>query len=526
MDYESMKAGVVGFLESVGEAAAPHAEVWSNVAEKSAFLKFDIVDAQAEKLADLASFPKDQVLYVLCLLLAYPLGMIFHAIPNKTAKHAFSLLFGLLFAQNVFGAGWFHSFFSAGVVYVWLALCSLVPALGKYRHWFVWVWMMGYMTVSHLHRQYTRYMLYELDFTGAQMILTIKMTSLAVNFFDGAEDKVRMEREMGKDKEGNKSATRLYRRRLAKSIDTLPNPLEFFGYVFNFCSYLAGPAFEYREYLDSITGDKYIDGKHPQGRVLASLGKLGFGLAILALKIVFGGAYPLEDIYSQKWAVEAPMLQRIAHAWICIAFVRFQYYFAWLVAEGGAVMAGFGYEPRTKTWNGVQNMDVLGFELCPSISAGAKAWNKCTQNWLGSYVFTRTPRGASMWITYFVSAFWHGFYPGYYLFFLSVPLGQNLDKAMTARVKPHMFLDKKCTKVKPGMEVVRAIYKYASFVFVSLSLNYLSSVFVVMSWEHAITVWSSFAFGGHIFFAVALAVVTYVVPKPRFEEEKEGKKEK
>ncbi len=139
-----------------------------------------------------------------------------------------------------------------------------------------------------------------------------------------------------------------------------------------------------------------------------------------------------------------------------------------------------------------------------------------TQSWLERYVYKRAPRSYNMNLTYFISAFWHGFYPGcvvcvfvtpgmrgcnvqppfyfstcipphsshavfaagfkstglpsatmvmvwcvpltratphphhhhdhccpppcrYYLFFLSVPLLQNLSKAITVNVRPYTF---------------------------------------------------------------------------------------
>lgn len=34
------------------------------------------------------------------------------------------------------------------------------------------------------------------------------------------------------------------------------------------------------------------------------------------------------------------------------------------------------YDPVAKTWDGVGNMDVLGFETATSATAASKAWNK------------------------------------------------------------------------------------------------------------------------------------------------------
>lgn len=74
--------------------------------------------------------------------------------------------------------------------------------------------------------------------------------------------------------------------------------------------------------------------------------------------------------------------------------------------------------------------------------------------------------------TYFVSAFWHGFYPGYYLFFFSVAFFTNVFRLYQKVVTPR-FID------GPLRPVYRAVC-IASF---SIWINYLSIVFQLLSWE-------------------------------------------
>lgn len=42
------------------------------------------------------------------------------------------------------------------------------------------------------------------------------------------------------------------------------------------------------------------------------------------------------------------------------------------------------------------------------------------------YTYLRT--GRSLVATYFISAFWHGLYPGFFLFFMSIPLMTNIER--------------------------------------------------------------------------------------------------
>jgi lysophospholipid acyltransferase len=57
-----------------------------------------------------------------------------------------------------------------------------------------------------------------------------------------------------------------------------------------------------------------------------------------------------------------------------------------------------------------------------------RVWNMTVHNWLKNYVFIRVIRRDGgknkssilpMFLTFIVSAVWHGLYPGYFVFFLS-----------------------------------------------------------------------------------------------------------
>ena len=82
----------------------------------------------------------------------------------------------------------------------------------------------------------------------------------------------------------------------------------------------------------------------------------------------------------------------------------------------------------------MNNIDVLGVELGMSMRDYTNKWNKNTQSWLQRYVYERTNN--SLTAVYMVSAFWHGFYPGYYLFFMSVPLGTEVQREMFRKLRP------------------------------------------------------------------------------------------
>lgn len=73
-------------------------------------------------------------------------------------------------------------------VRVCLPACLLLLLLLPVRASQVFAFVMAYMSLSHLYRLYVDYLGWSLDFTGPQMILTIKLSSFAYNVYDGVVD--------------------------------------------------------------------------------------------------------------------------------------------------------------------------------------------------------------------------------------------------------------------------------------------------------------------------------------------------
>lgn len=98
-----------------------------------------------------------------------------------------------------------------------------------------------------------------------QMLLTIKITSLAWNVHDYA-DKKDMEKEL-KNKDIHHHKAKVLNDRLARCQPT-PSLLAYMGYCYHFSGLLAGPAFELVDYM-SGTVTPPVDpatGKEPKGR--------------------------------------------------------------------------------------------------------------------------------------------------------------------------------------------------------------------------------------------------------------------
>jgi len=209
-----------------------------------------------------------------------------------------------------------------------------------------------------------------LDFTGPQMILTLKLTSFGNNYYDGSRP----------DSELNEEQKQL-------RIKKLPSLLEFYGFVYFFAGFLAGPAFEIQEYLSftnlDVFNDKHANGKIPP-TVKPAVIKLGTSL-LLSCGLILSSKYPISWMYTAAFS-NLPFLYRYFYMCFSVSLVRYRYYFGWKIAEGGANACGLGYNGVDSKgeyrWDRISNANVLKVEIPENMSAITGNWNIATAKWL------------------------------------------------------------------------------------------------------------------------------------------------
>lgn len=440
--------------------------------------------------------------YLLGMLICYPLGLIMLALPYGKLKHIFSFLLGAFLLQFTIGIQWIHQLISSLVAYV---MFLVLPA--KVAKTAVPVFAMLYITAGHLHRQYINYLGWDLDFTGSQMVLTMKLYMLAFNLYDGDVLK------KGKDERASKKCADV-------ALSSLPGIIEYLGYTFCFASVLAGPAFEYKYYADACDGSRLYDknGK-PKGAIPSNawptLRPLLASLLCLGIFVVGNGTFPLLDpsdpqnstpVLITEAMLAKPAYERYAYSWLALFFIRFKYYFAWMNAEGAnniwyAGFEGFDDSGKAKGWQVSNNIDVIQFETAPNLKTLSAAWNKKTANWLAKYVYIRT--NGSLFATYGMSAFWHGFYPGYYLFFLSVPIMAFCERIGRKKLTPRFGNGKKWSP-----------WGIVCIISTSLMTEYMIQPFQLLAWDWALINWKNYYFAGHIVCLVFYVAVSNM-PTPK-----------
>ncbi|KAF3925990.1 hypothetical protein ABW20_dc0107411 [Dactylellina cionopaga] len=263
---------------------------------------------------------------------------------------------------------------------------------------------------------------------------------------------------------------------------------------------MVGPAFDFNEYkkwLDTTMFDVEIydrQGAVRKKRRIPRSGRMATRKAIIGLLWI--GAYvKASSMFSVEFALSDPfldygILRRIWYLYWMMLGARFKYYGIWTLTEGACILAGLGYngldENKRIRWDRVNNIDAWQLETAQNSRAVLEAWNKNTNKWLRNYIYLRvTPKGKkpgfrSSMATFVTSAFWHGFYPGYYLAFVTASLVQTTAKYGT---KP--------TKYKTYYDLFGAIITQAT-------LAYMSAPFIVLGWNDSLTLWSRVWFYLHV----------------------------
>ena len=440
------------------------------------------------------------------MFICYPLGIIMLKLPHGKIKHLFSFLLGAFLLQFTIGVQWVHQLITSLLAYVMFATLprsvskTLVPAFA-----------MVYMTLGHLHRQYVNYLGYDLDFTGAQMVLTIKLYAMAYNLYDGELI------AKGKTDRAAKKCEEF-------ALEKLPGIIEFLGYTFCFSNILTGPAFEYTIYAHACDGTLLYDknGK-PKGKIpsnlMPTLWPLLQSIFILVLFVVGTAQFPLLNpvnpqtdtpyLLSDEY-LAMPWIKRYGYMWLALFFVRQKYYFAWKNAEGAqniwyAGFEGFDAKGNPKGWENSNNIDILDFETAPNLKTLSAVWNKKTALWLNRYVYIRT--GGSLVATYGMSAFWHGFYPGYYFFFLSVPLLTLCERLGRKKLSPIFSTGGKWSP-----------WGFVTIVSTSVLAEYMVVPFQLLAFDWSWACWKSHYFIGHIV-CVVFYVLVSMLPTPKKKEQ-------
>ncbi|KAK3087520.1 hypothetical protein FSP39_006924 [Pinctada imbricata] len=457
-------------------------------------------------LTYLIGLPIDQVNFLACQFIALGIGIYFreHMSPKKasfTQRHLVELCVGVCLTLFCFGYQILHVFAEAAIAYV-----IMLYAPRENFHAIVFVFSMLYLSIVHIYRQIYDYGGYTLDITGPLMILTQKTTSIAFALHDGTQ----------------KSDDQLNPDQKKQKIVEIPSPLAYSSYVFSFHNIMCGPLVFYSDYIHFIEG---TDGSYDppnQGQNHSKLPpspndavkrKLISALINGIITVTSPIFYPVSYLTDDEFLYKSSWLYKNYYVLVCITLVRAKYYLAWELGEAVNNAAGLGFKgwnkDGTANWDLIRNIQIYQLEVSNSLKVNIDSWNIQTLIWLRRIVYDRVPKYSTLAV-FMCSAFWHGFYPGYYFTFCGAALATVAARLMRRNVRP-LF---------QGSGQSKHFYDAVTFTFTRFTNVYVTFPFCILIFDETIRVLGSLYFYMHILCIGVYVYFTFIQPPKKQKSEK------
>lgn len=230
-----------------------------------------------------------------------------------------------------------------------------------------------------------------------------------------------------------------------------PSFFETLSFVYFYPTCIIGPSFDFKDFIDFIHF-KNCYSRIPFGlTMMYGCGYLVLTIICMAIYAAFGKTYSLEYVGSTELG-EYSLLYRLLYSNISIIAHRCKFYCAFLLAYTSLIFSGLAYGemPRNKndppvlraingdykiTFDKGSYGSIYDCELGLNPKSKITNWNHSIHLWLKYYCFLRLINVNNKFLygnfafagfmTYLLSAFWHGFYITYYIFFFGLYLYQT-----------------------------------------------------------------------------------------------------
>ncbi|KAJ1565723.1 lysophospholipid acyltransferase, partial [Nowakowskiella sp. JEL0078] len=293
--------------------------------------------------------------------------------------------------------------------------------------------------------------------------------------------------------DGNVPVADLPQEFLDVSLKDVPPLVDFLGYCFFFAGWMIGPAFEYADY------SRFIQQKAPfnniRGRSFATLKNLVVGILCFSLFLTYGKKLA-HDIAAKPEFIENPFWYRVSFLMFAGIFQRNKFYGGWKISEAACTLAGINYSgvkvvngSEIFVWNRVENVNIWAMETAQSPRDYINAWNKNTARWLRKCVYIRLSQKSvnisAFWapfVTYLISAIWHGIRPNYYFTFISGAFVTMIGQILRRTLRPLFLIPSKWA-------VHKWIYDVFGWIFTQAIMNYICAPFVLFSIVDATRIW-------------------------------------
>ena len=319
-----------------------------------------------------------------------------------------------------------------------------------------------------------------------------------------------------------------------KDFDPINGFYDFFTYNYAYIGLFSGPFYRKNVYED-FCNRKNCQEIDIKPHLIETLRPLP--LTVIAYVIL--KSYMPVDFYRSDEFLNNSVWWNILILQVQFAWCRYRFYTAWMMAEATCITARLGAyrterqarpglgpkyaineveisndSPAIYDFNTIWNLKKLVCEFHYSPRQCMRDWNCTVQWWLANYTYKKSPFSsifARISFTMFISAYWHGIAPGYFMGFMCVPMITFTEDLLKKAFKYDFEL----------------VYKVLSQILGRVSFSMTGMAFLLLDFSTVIRVWKAAGFALFVLNFV-LCVIAYlkiiVVPPPR-RENKSGKAE-
>ncbi|XP_014228355.1 lysophospholipid acyltransferase 5 [Trichogramma pretiosum] len=441
---------------------------------------------------------------LLSILVGFPLATFYRKRlygRSPITQHCFFVVSGFLIGFWNYGMDMSHSVY---------ALCLTFLTFKVFGS--TWTSVLVTFAYNMIHLLYGYYTTstddYDIKWTMPHCVLTLRLIGLAYDLLDGSQPDAKLSVTQRK--------TALRRQ---------PSLLEMAAYVYFPGSFLIGPQFSMRRYLDHVDGTLVETGLDAEGRklppdsVVPGLKRAAVGFVYIALYL-FGTQYASDQYLLDPDFEQLSFVRRCFLLGLWGRCNLYKYISCWLITEGVCIAFGLAYNGRDEKtgrdkWDGLANVDLLTFENATEFNHYILSFNINTNHWCAEYMYKRLKfLGSKLYsqlVTLTFLAIWHGTHSGYYLCFFQEFIIMYFEKDM----KPVLLKNEKLMNFATGSMLGRIVtwilLKIYTFVFMGYSLI----PFVLLSYSRYMKVYTSFYFMGHVIFLSYPLLAPFIKPLVR-----------
>ena len=523
--------------------------------------------ARVERVIDLRAYllhhassstglPRGTILFSMALVLGLPLGMLFRLVSKHThsrpssssfvfggrsaaavSRTAMALIGGTTMSLMTFGTSTYHAFYVALPSVLLLKACA---TYGKRKGVGVvtFLWSFGYLVWVHYDADSgSEWKRGNIDITGLLMVLTLKVTSSAMNFEDYGLD------------DAEKSSF-MKRHELAEA----PKTLEYLAWCMFPCTLVSGPTVEFKTFRMWLREEGIFDPDSPRNKLthytrwprtwmVLTIQRFIGAMICLALHLYLAGIVSLQEVMANgnEWEMMS-LWEKLKTVYIVGAAGKYKYYFVWMFADASSAACGLAYNginaeksvtgrEGPEQWNGMTNIHPFGVDFANTFAEIPSHWNIRTGIWLRHYCYDRIHRfrvrtsgkknrkagPVELLLTQLVSGIWHGLSAGYWMFFSSTALIIYSSRRTYKWQRDYMS------------ERFVKYWRMFSLVMTHVGLIYLTPAFHLVEFKETLRAWSGMYWFVHIFSIASIALTILVRPerwKKRKKDFTASKKEK